>query len=78
VNAVEDGLGKLAGRQLAAGEAVGGFVDGEIVKLQWWPPRCLLQDRSHPEEAALGLGAVGQDVLGRVGRSWFVGAHDVL
>jgi hypothetical protein len=34
VDAVEDGLGELAGGQLAAGEEVGGFVDGEIVRIQ--------------------------------------------
>jgi len=34
VDAVEDGLGELAGGELAAGEEVGRFVDGEVVKLQ--------------------------------------------
>jgi hypothetical protein len=34
VDAVEDGPGELARGQLAAGEELGRFVDGEIVKLQ--------------------------------------------
>jgi hypothetical protein len=78
VDAVEDGLGELAGGQLAACEAVGCFVDGEVVEFQRWPPKRLLQDRPHAEEAALGLGGVGEDVLGRVGGSRFVIAHHVL
>jgi hypothetical protein len=78
MDAVEDGLGELAGGQLAAGEAVGGFVDSEVVKLQWWPPKRLLQHGPHAEEAALGLGGVGEDVLGREGGTRFVGAHHVV
>jgi len=34
VDAVEDGQGELARGQLAAGEEGGGFVDGEVVKIQ--------------------------------------------
>jgi hypothetical protein len=34
VDAVEDGLGELAGGQLVAGQEVRRFVDGEVVKLQ--------------------------------------------
>ncbi|MDP2948729.1 MAG: hypothetical protein Q8P22_04250 [Chloroflexota bacterium] len=38
MDAVEDGLGQLAGRELTAGEEVGRFVDGQVVECQGLPP----------------------------------------